>query len=228
MVAIVALAKKKGWELYAAHVRSNHVHVVVAAGGVVERVMNDIKTAASRRLNKAFPEEGQRVRWARHGSTKHLFDEDSIEESVRYVLDEQGENVFYLGALGAGHATKLINNFMGMTTVCAMSQAFAVAERSGIDRGTLYDIMSAGPSNSPFMSFCKNYAVDGVSDLGFSINNANKDLRYFVQMMSDLGSGSLIAEGTSASLRAAVDRGMGPGNVPEIYDYFVELKKEDA
>ncbi len=140
------------------------------------------------------------------------------------VLKEQGENVFYLGQLGAGHTTKLINNFMGMTTVCAMSQAFAAAEMAGVDRAQLYDIMSSGPSNSPFMKFCKNYAVDGVSDLGFSINNANKDLRYFRQMMSDLGSGSLIADGTSASLSAAVDRGMGHGNVPEIFDYFVDLK----
>ena len=113
---------------------------------------------------------------------------------------------------------------MGMTTVTAMSQAFAAAELAGVDRAQLYDIMSAGPSNSPFMKFCKNYAVDGVSDLGFSMNNANKDLRYFVQMMKDLGTRSLVAEGTSTSLQAAVDQGMGDGNVPEIFDYFVELK----
>jgi 3-hydroxyisobutyrate dehydrogenase len=141
------------------------------------------------------------------------------------MLKEQGENVFYLGELGAGHTTKLINNFMGMTTVTAMSQAFAAAELAGVDRQQLFDIMSSGPSNSPFMKFCKNYAVDGVSDLGFSINNANKDLGYFVQMMSDLGSRSLVAEGTSTSLQAAVDAGMGNGNVPEIFDYFVKLKK---
>jgi 3-hydroxyisobutyrate dehydrogenase len=141
------------------------------------------------------------------------------------MLKEQGENIFYLGALGAGHTTKLINNFMGMTTVTAMSQAFAAAELAGVDRQQLYDIMSSGPSNSPFMKFCKNYAVDGVSDLGFSINNANKDLGYFAQMVSDLGSVSLVAEATSKSLQAAVDAGMGDGNVPEIYDYFVKLKK---
>ena len=141
------------------------------------------------------------------------------------MLKEQGENVFYLGALGAGHTTKLINNFMGMTTVTAMSQAFAAAKLAGVDRQQLYDIMSAGPSNSPFMKFCKNYAVDGVSDLGFSLNNANKDLGYFAQMVSDLGSQSLVAEATSKSLQAAVDAGMGDGNVPEIFDYFVNLKK---
>ncbi|MGB7451215.1 MAG: NAD(P)-dependent oxidoreductase [Lysobacterales bacterium] len=146
-------------------------------------------------------------------------------DKVKPVLDMQGENVFYLGALGAGHTTKLINNFMGMTTVAAMSQAFAVADLAGVDRQQLWEIMSTGPSNSPFMQFCKNYAVDGVSDLGFSINNANKDLGYFLEMVKDLNTKSQIAEGTSSNLRAAVDAGMGNGNVPEIMDYFLKLEK---
>lgn len=144
---------------------------------------------------------------------------------VKPVLEDQGENVFHLGELGAGHTAKLINNFMGMTTVCAMSQAFAVAELAGVDRQQLFDIMSTGPSNSPFMQFCKNYAVDNVSDLGFSIANANKDLGYFLQMVEDLGTESKIAEGSSANLQAAFDAGMGQGNVPEIFDYFKKLEK---
>lgn len=144
---------------------------------------------------------------------------------VKPVLEDQGENVFHLGELGAGHTTKLINNFMGMTTVCAMSQAFAVADKAGVDRQQLFDIMSTGPSSSPFMQFCKNYAVDNVSDLDFSIANANKDLGYFLQMVSDLGTESKIAEGSSANLQAAFDAGMGQGNVPEIFDYFKTLEK---
>lgn len=151
-------------------------------------------------------------------------DKDTFEK-VKSVLEDQGENVFHLGELGAGHTTKLINNFMGMTTVCAMSQAFAVADRAGVDRQQLFDIMSTGPSSSPFMQFCKNYAVDNVSDLGFSIANANKDLGYFLKMVEDLGTESKIAEGSSANLQAAFDAGMGNGNVPEIFDYFLTLNK---
>ncbi len=146
-------------------------------------------------------------------------------DKVKPVLELQGENVFYLGALGAGHTTKLINNFMGMTTVCAMSQAFAVADRAGVDRKQLFDIMSTGPSSSPFMQFCKNYAVDNVSNLGFSIANANKDIGYFLQMVEDLGTRAQIAESTSANLMAAVEAGMGSGNVPEIFDYFLKLQR---
>jgi len=148
-----------------------------------------------------------------------------VFNKVKPVLEQQGENVFHLGALGAGHTTKLVNNFMGMTTVTAMSQAFAVADKAGVDRQQLFEIMSTGPSNSPFMGFCKNYAVDGVSDLGFSIGNANKDLGYFLEMVKDLGTVSQIAEGTSANLNAAVDAGMANGNVPEIFDYFLKLQK---
>lgn len=146
-------------------------------------------------------------------------------EKVKPILEQQGENVFYLGELGAGHTTKLINNFMGMTTVCAMSQAFAVAERAGVDTQQLFDIMSTGPSASPFMQFCKKYAVDGVSDLGFSVGNANKDLRYFLEMVKDLGTRAPIAEGTSSNLQEAVDAGMAANNVPEIFDYFAKLER---
>lgn len=143
-------------------------------------------------------------------------------EKVKPVLEVQGENIFHLGALGAGHTTKLINNFMGMTTACTMSQAFAVAKKAGIEGQQLFDIMSAGPSNSPFMQFCKNYAVDGVSNLGFSISNANKDVNYFLQMIENLGLTSQIAEGTSANLSAALEAGLGDGNVPEIFDMFMK------
>ena len=144
---------------------------------------------------------------------------------VKPVLDEQGENVFHLGALGAGHTTKLINNFMGMTTVTAMSQAFAVAKAAGVDGQQLFDIMSAGPSNSPFMQFTKSYAVDGEEKLGFSIANANKDLGYFLEMVKDLGTESAIAEGTSKGLQAAVDAGLGQHDVPVVFDYFTKLDK---
>jgi REP element-mobilizing transposase RayT len=88
--AIVQIAAKKAWRLWAAHVRSNHVHVVVTGQAPVERMMNDIKTAISRRLNKAYPMECEVVRWTRHGSTRYLWTEKELEDTVVYVVDGQG------------------------------------------------------------------------------------------------------------------------------------------
>lgn len=146
-------------------------------------------------------------------------------KQMKPILDVLGENVFHFGALGSGHATKLVNNFMGMTTVVTMSQAFAIAKRAGVDRQQLFDIMSAGPSNSPFMQFAKKYAVDGVSDLGFSIANATKDVGYFLAMVEEMGTRAEIAEGTFANLEAALDAGLGDGNVPEIFDLFLNHQR---
>src|ERR1039457_5365640 len=42
----------RGWSLLAAHVRTNHVHVVVEAEVRPEKVMNDFKSYASRGFNR--------------------------------------------------------------------------------------------------------------------------------------------------------------------------------
>lgn len=89
--AIVGLASEKGWHLQAMHVRSNHVHVVVEADREPGRLMSDMKARASRRLNLAGLDDRQRIRWTRHGSTRHLFRPDDVEAKIRYVLLEQGE-----------------------------------------------------------------------------------------------------------------------------------------
>jgi REP element-mobilizing transposase RayT len=49
--------------LLAAHVRTNHIHVVVEADLRPERVMNDLKPYASRYLNQLGLDEPARKSW---------------------------------------------------------------------------------------------------------------------------------------------------------------------
>lgn len=42
-LAFVELAKERGWQLWAAHVRSNHVHLVHSGEGDPDRMMSDLK-----------------------------------------------------------------------------------------------------------------------------------------------------------------------------------------
>ncbi len=83
----------RGWNLLAAHVRSNHVHVIVETEVLPEKVMNDFKTYASRALNRLDRSERGRRRWARHGSTRWLWKDQDVREAVRYVVEEQGERM---------------------------------------------------------------------------------------------------------------------------------------
>jgi REP element-mobilizing transposase RayT len=89
--AIRKASQHKDWQLLAAQVRSNHVHIVVDSDVSPELVMNTFKAYASRALNLAFHREKGRIRWTRHGSTRHLWSRERIDAAMQYVLEEQGE-----------------------------------------------------------------------------------------------------------------------------------------
>jgi REP element-mobilizing transposase RayT len=83
--AIVGVCQYRGWALLAAHVRTAHVHVVVDADIAPERIMHDLKSYASRALNR------ENQNWVRHGSTRYLYSRETIANAIRYVLEKQGQ-----------------------------------------------------------------------------------------------------------------------------------------
>ncbi len=88
---IQEVAKHRGWKLWAVHVRTTHVHVVVTAAAKPEKVMSDFKAWASRRLRESFEESEDRDRWTQHGSTRWVDTEESLAAAIAYVVEEQGE-----------------------------------------------------------------------------------------------------------------------------------------
>lgn len=152
--------------------------------------------------------------------------DDATFARVKPVLDDLGENVFHLGALGSGHTIKLINNFFAMTTACAMSEAFAMADATGIDREALYNVMAAGPLRSGMMDFIRNYASDGRIDLAFSIANGAKDVGYYRTMAQDLGVHSRMSGAASETLTEAKANGFGDKMIPEMVDYLAQHLKD--
>jgi REP element-mobilizing transposase RayT len=84
------VCEHRDWTLHALNVRSNHVHVVVSADSEPERVMNALKSWATRRMVEAgiFPPE--RKAWTRHGSTRYLWRSEHLIQACRYVLEGQG------------------------------------------------------------------------------------------------------------------------------------------
>ncbi len=91
LLALREVCVHRGWNLLAAHVRSSHVHVVVEADARPEKVMSDFKAYASRALSRLVGERPSRRRWARHGSTRWLWQDQDVRDAIRYVVEEQGE-----------------------------------------------------------------------------------------------------------------------------------------
>lgn len=147
-------------------------------------------------------------------------DKDAFDK-VRPVLDDLGDNVFHLGALGSGHTIKLINNFFGMTVANAMAEAFAMADVAGVDRKQMYDVMAAGPLHSGMMDFVKGYGVDGdPNQLAFAIKNAAKDVGYYAKMAEDAGVDSIMSKCALAALNEARDSGRADNMVSQMVDFY--------
>ena len=145
-------------------------------------------------------------------------------EKARGLLDDLGENVFHLGALGSGHTIKLINNFFAMTTANALAEAFVTADAAGIDRQKLYDVMSAGPLHSDMMDFVKAYAIDGNPNmLAFSIRNAQKDVGYYATMADQAGIPSIMSQSAKMAMSLAVAGGAGDHMIGQMTDFLSEL-----
>jgi REP element-mobilizing transposase RayT len=83
----------RSWTLLAAHVRTNHVHVVTTANRRPEHVMNALKAYSSRALNNLGVDRPDRRRWARHGSTRYLWTREAVASAIQYVVREQGETM---------------------------------------------------------------------------------------------------------------------------------------
>jgi REP element-mobilizing transposase RayT len=81
----------RGWMLVAAHVRTNHIHVVITGNCKPEGILIAMKAYSSRALNRCELDSTERRRWARHGSTRYLWTGDAVQAAIRYVVHEQGE-----------------------------------------------------------------------------------------------------------------------------------------
>jgi REP element-mobilizing transposase RayT len=88
-LTIHEVAEHRTWIVHALAVRSNHVHVVVAAEITPENVMNSFKSWATRRMVEAGALPKGTKTWSRHGSTRYLWTPAALEAACRYVKEGQ-------------------------------------------------------------------------------------------------------------------------------------------
>ena len=116
--AIVELCREKDWALLSLHVRTNHVHAVVSADREPGRLMSELKSRASRDLNRTGTDTNAK-RWTRHGSTRHLFDETSVTRAIDYTLNQQGTRMAFYDAQKAAHEVIALCDASPPLTLCA-------------------------------------------------------------------------------------------------------------
>ena len=103
---------------------------------------------------------------------------------ARPLLEGMGKNIVHCGGPGFGQVTKICNNMVAGITALALSEAFVMGEKLGVDRQTLYDVLSTSTAGSVILTrMCPMPgAVPGAASSngfkpGFAAKLMLKDLR---------------------------------------------------
>ncbi len=150
-------------------------------------------------------------------------DEATLAE-IRPVLDCFADTIVHCGGVGSGHRAKLINNMLSLGYAAVTAEALTAARKSGVDLDALRQIVTAGGANSVMFQRLAAYVIDNDNtQLRFAIANAQKDVRYFLQMAESLPVPTFVASAVHQLYAMSNGAGMGQHYVPEVIDVLTEL-----
>ncbi len=130
---------------------------------------------------------------------------DDAFATVAPLFDVMGQKAVHCGAAGAGQSAKICNNMILGVTMIATCEAFALADKLGLDRQKMFDVVSTSSGYSWTMNaYCpapgvgpKSPADNGYKP-GFAADLMLKDLRLSQQAASsadaDTPMGALAAQ----------------------------------
>ena len=130
---------------------------------------------------------------------------DAAFARITPLLDVMGRKTVHCGASGAGQAAKICNNMILGVTMIATCEAFALADKLGLDRQKMFDVVSTSSGSSWSMNaYCPAPGVGPASPAdngykpGFAADLMLKDLRLSQQAAegadADTPMGALAAE----------------------------------
>ena len=109
----------------------------------------------------------------------------SAVESVQPIFKAMGKTLVHVGAAGAGHAVKALNNYVSASGLLAVCEALVAAEKFGIDPHLVNQVfnVSTGKNNTTDVKV-ENFMLSGTFKSGFSLALMRKDLQTALDFIS--------------------------------------------
>jgi 3-hydroxyisobutyrate dehydrogenase len=137
-------------------------------------------------------------------------DADADAEEATPVLEALGSRIYRAGALGAGHALKALNNFVGASGFAAACEALLTAESYGLDPEVFLDVLNVSTGrNFSTHATLPGAVLTGKFDTGFSLALMTKDVGIAAALAHGLGQPAVMADTVRDRLQAALDE-LGP------------------
>lgn len=109
-----------------------------------------------------------------------------IFDNCSDLLNVMGANVVLTGDVGAGNITKLANQIIVAANIEALSEAFVLAQKAGVDPERVFNAIRGGLAGSAVMEAKGPMMLDRNFRAGFRISLHQKDLRNVLQTAQEL------------------------------------------
>jgi 3-hydroxyisobutyrate dehydrogenase len=133
-------------------------------------------------------------------------------ERVRDVLQLFSAHIFHCGPSGAGHVTKLLNNFLNAVSLAATAEVMVAARKAGLDLKMVLDVinLSSGVNYATQHRFPRIIEGDYLTG-GLTNTLMLKDVTLYTEYLAQLGVASMNSAGPIASFGMA--RALGYANM---------------
>ncbi len=157
-----------------------------AKEGTVLIDMSSIAPLASKEIEKACRDKGVRMLDAPvSGGEPKAVDgtlsimaggEKAVFDQVYDILMAMGDSAVYCGDIGAGNTVKLANQVIVALNIAAVSEAFMLSTRAGVEPGKVFDAIRGGLAGSTVMNAKIPMIIGRNFEPGFKIDLHIKDL----------------------------------------------------
>jgi 2-hydroxy-3-oxopropionate reductase len=147
---------------------------------------------------------------AKEGSLAIMVGGDvDVFETVAPILRSMGSTVTLTGPVGAGNMTKLANQIIVACNIAAISEAFVLAARGGLDPEIVIHAIRGGLAGSAVLGAKAPMMITRNFEPGFKLRLHQKDLRNALASGKELGVPLPLTEVVQGMINSLVEAGKG-------------------
>jgi 2-hydroxy-3-oxopropionate reductase len=146
-------------------------------------------------------------------------------DTVKPILEKMGSSVTLVGDIGSGNVTKLANQIIVALNIAAVSEAFVLSTKAGVDPARVFDAIKGGLAGSTVMNAKVPMILDGNFNPGFRIELHIKDLQNALDTAHNLNVAVPLTAVIMETLQALKLDGMAANDHDAIIRYYEKLAK---
>ncbi|MEZ5541074.1 MAG: NAD(P)-dependent oxidoreductase [Pseudomonadota bacterium] len=155
---------------------------------------------------------------ARNGRLAMMVGGDAqVLERIRPVLASIAARVEHMGPVGAGQATKAVNQVMAAGINQAVTEALAFAEALGLPLEAVIEVVGSGAAGNWFLDHRGPTMARGKFEPGFRVALHHKDLAICKAMAAELGVSMPVVEMTLIHYRRLMQAGFGDADISALF-----------